>query len=428
MREFISLPLATAVALALTLASPTLSAGQYNYKVLHAFTGGSDGGGPASGFTLDTHGNPYGMTYEGGNDNDCPYQQGCGVIFGLSPNTQGKWKESVLLNLTKDTGGGWYYTNLLFDFAGNLFGSTHPVEIGSPAYIFELSPATGQLTPKGGQWNFDPIYDGGGCLVFDHAGNLYGCIGAGKYDDGAFGGLSPGSDGWTYTDLYNFCPPPNGCNGSEPQAPLTWDTHGNLYGTMLLGGNGPPKCRGSGGCGLAFQLASNGDGTWTYNILHTFAAFKTDGYYPYAGLTVDVSGNAYGLTSAGGKFGNGTFFELTPTENGEWKETILYQFPNCANGCGPSFTLVADQAGNLYSSGAGGQDCGGYSCGTVFKFSPQKDGAWKYSVIHKFTGADGAFPYGVVLDRQGNLFGATNAGGEHNMGVVFELSTIPSPQ
>jgi hypothetical protein len=58
----------------------------------------------------------------------------------------------------------------------------------------------------------------------------------------------------------------------------------------------------------------------------------------------------------------------------------------------------------------------------VFKLSPQKNGTWKYSVIHKFTGADGGFPYGVILDDKGNLYGTTQAFGKYNAGVAFEIT------
>jgi len=382
------------------------AASQYKYRILHAFTGGKDGGYPASGFTLDASGDPYGMTFGGGVGVPCDYQS-CGVIFRLSPGTDGRWREKVLLDFTDNTGGGGYHTDLLFDGSGNLFGSTYMLVPGGNAYIFELTPAAGQ-------WDFNPIYDGGGCLVFDQVGNLYGCIAPGM-----FGELSPGPNGWVYTDLYDYR---SGRDGSGTQQPLTWDSHGNLYGTNLFGGNFPPKCLGSGGCGTAFQLAPNGDGTWTYHVLWRFANSSTDGYYPYAGLTVDPSGTAYGATAYGGKYGNGTFFKLTPTKTGLWKETILYEFPNCNEGCVPSFTLVADKAGNLYGSGAGGLDCGGISCGTVFKFTPQKNGTWKFSTVHKFNGNDGAFPYGVIPDSKGNIFGTTMQGGKYNMGVAFEIT------
>jgi len=381
------------------------AAGQYKYRILHTFTGGKDGGVAASTSVLDASGNLYGTTLSGGRRAGewCPY--GCGVIFRLKPQGRDWWKETVLLDFDNDTGISSYYAPLLFDGRGSLFGSTVAVDY-KHAYIFEL-------TPGSGQWKFNPIYDAGYCLVFDQAGNLYGII-----PPGGIGELSPGPNGWTYTDLYDF--PPDSVSGID--SPLSWDARGSLYGTSVFGGNGPPKCLGSGGCGTAFQLAPNGDGTWTYHVLWRFAATRTDGYYPYAGLTVDASGTAYGATAYGGKYGNGTFFKLTPTKTGLWKETILYQFPNCNDGCVPSFTLVADKAGNLYSSGAGGLDCGGISCGTVFKFSPQKDGSWKYSVVHKFNGNDGAFPYGVVLDDKGNIFGTTMQGGKYNLGVAFEIT------
>ncbi len=402
MKRVTFLPTALAVALALAFVPAAWAATTYKYKILHTFTGDKDGGLVASNLLPDKRGNLYGATYWGGTGTGCG-DYGCGVAFRLAAQNGGRPSETVLFNFD-----GWYKTgmpdgDLALDGSSDLYGNT------SLGTIFELSPGNGH-------WNFNAIYfDGGGCLVFDQAGNLYGCIGQGTYGGGAVGELSPGSNGWAYTDLYDFCPPPKFCGGSgdEPKSPLSWDAHSNLYGTTLYGGNG---------YGVAFQLAHNGDGTWTYHVLHRFLAFKTDGAYPYAGLTLDASGTAYGLTQGGGKYGTGTFYKLTPTKSGLWKETILYQFPNCANGCVPSFTLVSDKAGNLYSSGAGGPDCGGISCGTVFKFVPQKNGTWKYSVVHKFTGTDGAFPYGVVLDGKGNIFGTTMNGGKYNMGVAFEIT------
>jgi uncharacterized repeat protein (TIGR03803 family) len=409
----------TAPVLALTtlaLASmPPPAFGQYSYQVLYPFKGSNDGNGP-TGTPLLNGGSLYGVTVAGGGSG-CG-GNGCGTVFELTPKANGLWAEHLLYEFTDEKDAPAFPEgNVVQDAAGNLYGFAK-----SDYCCFG---GTFGLTPEPGEWELDMIYTEGSSpgLLIDQAGDLYGYFGQGKYHGGAIAELSPGPDGWTYTDLYDICPPPNYCGeGQLPRAPLTWDTHGNLYGTMLMGGNGPPYCNGSGGCGVAFQLAHNPDGTWTYNVLHRFAATKTDGYSPYAGLTVDASGTAYGLTAYGGKYGNGTFFKLTPTLSGPWAETILYQFPDCANGCVPAFTLVSDKAGNLYGSAAGGLDCNGISCGVIFKLSPQKDGAWKYSVLHKFTGNDGAYPYGVVLDDKGNLFGTTNAGGKYNYGTVFELT------
>ncbi len=385
----------TALALARAPAAP--AAIQYKYKVLHTFTGGLDGGFVATTPVLDASGNLYGTTSSGGTSMDCE-NYGCGVVYRLTPGRNGSWKEAVLLNFDQGTGFSESYAPLLFDGRGNLFGST----VAGGAYTFELTPAKGQ-------WTFNPIYHAGYCLVFDRVGNLFGCY-IGSDGDGETGELSPGQNGWTYTHISDQTGSP---------AALSWDTQGNLYGTYLYGGNG---CGGA-GCGSAFQLSPNGDGTWTYRLLHEFGDIRTDGRYPYAGLTVDASGNAYGVTYAGGKYGEGTFFKLTPTKSGPWKETILYQFPNCDNGCGPAATLVLDKAGNFYGSEGGGiSGCGSYPCGVIFRLTPKKNGQWKYSVVHKFNGTDGSFPYGVVLDQKKNIFGAGMYGGKYGYGVAFEIT------
>jgi uncharacterized repeat protein (TIGR03803 family) len=164
-------------------------------------------------------------------------------------------------------------------------------------------------------------------------------------------------------------------------------------------------------------------GSWRYRVLHRFASFPHDGQSPAAGLVMDASGNLYGNTVWGGAHGNGTIFKFTPSTGGRWKQTVLYDFPNCANGCLPAGTLVFDQTGNLYGVASGGTpDCGGYTCGTVFKLTPQKSGKWSYSVLHKFNGKDGFGPVGVIVDSKGNLFGTTSVGGTYNSGVAFEIT------
>jgi len=391
-----------AAAVLFTLA-PSAWAGARKYKILHNFGSSSDGAAPYGPPTRDEQGNLYGTTVAGGGSG-CG-GNGCGTVFQLTPKGNGKWGEQILYAFT-DTGHGYAFPegNLVRADSGNLYGFAKSDYCCYTA-IFELSPGSGG-------WNFSPIWTQGASpgLLMDGVGNLYGAMG---YHAGPVAELSLGTDGWTYTDL---------CDSCSPSAPLSWDSHGNLYGTQLIGGNGPPKCPGSGGCGYAFQVAPNGDGTWTCHVLYRFANFPTDGYYPYAGLTIDASGTAYGVTSAGGKYDNGTFFKLTLQADGRWKETILYQFPNCNDGCGPLNTLVFDKTGALYGSAAGGSTACGYTCGVVFKFSPQKNGTWKYSVVRKFNSSDGAFPYGVVLDSKGNIFGTTQAGGTYGGGVAFEIT------
>jgi uncharacterized repeat protein (TIGR03803 family) len=285
--------------------------------------------------------------------------------------------------------------------------------------VFELSPGAGG-------WTYSIPYDNGAGpgLVLGEAGNLYGNIGPGDYfGAGAIGELSPGSNGWTYTQLYSFCSQSRCQDGYGPLAPPIWDTHGNLYGTTYYGGIGQPNCWDSRGCGVVFEMTPKSNGTWKYHILHRFASFPHDGQSPAAGLAMDASGNLYGDTELGGAHGKGTIFKMTAV-GGHWKKTVLYSFPHCANGCLPAGTLAFDKAGNLYGAGSGGNpDCGGYTCGVVFKLAPQKNGTWKYTVLHKFNSKDGAFPpYGVIVDGKGHLFGTTSSGGTYNWGVAFEIT------
>jgi uncharacterized repeat protein (TIGR03803 family) len=387
--------------------APRVHAGS-TYKVLHNFGSGQDGSLPYGPPLLDKKGNVYGVTFNGGTGKCSDY--GCGAVFELIRSRNG-WSEKLLHSFTSAEGSPW--GPLIYDQAGNVYGTS----VGGPisnSEVFELSP-----TSNG--WSFSALYtDGAGPgVVLDRVGNVYGAIGpANYYGIGAIGELSPGSQGWTYTDLGNFNP----TVGYAPPAPPVWDTKGNLYGTTHYGGIGRPKCTTSFGCGVIFRVASNHDGTWTYQVLHRFASYPADGQNPLGGLVMDASGNFYGTTEGGGPSGAGTVFKFAFV-NGHWRKTVLYGFPDCADGCIPGSTPVLDKAGNLYGAASGGnQGCGPDPCGTIFKLSPHKNGKWSYSVLHRFSGPDGNFPWGVVVDGKGNIFGTTESGGTYNAGTAFEIT------
>jgi uncharacterized repeat protein (TIGR03803 family) len=308
-------------------------------------------------------------------------------------------------------------------------------------------------------------------------GSLYGAAkDGGTYDYGTAFELSLGSNGWTESTLYSFCPGGGYCpDGQDPWAGLVMDRKGDLYGVTRFGGH-------QGTCGVAFELTSNSSG-WSESVIHTFAngnsndacqayfapvfdkteqhlfgtgeyggpddlgavfeisrttgggwkervlhsfqgQSKGDGALPYGGLVFDRAGNLYGTTTEGGPTGQGTVFKLTPAAHGRWKETILYDFPDCSIGCYPQGTLAIDKSGALYGIGGGGNDCDGVACGLIFKLAPQTGGKWKYGVLYKFTGPDGEWPQGgVILDKQQkHLYGATEYGGAYGYGVVFEIT------
>jgi uncharacterized repeat protein (TIGR03803 family) len=378
------------------------------YKVLHAFTGGSDGGGLYGGVILDERGNVYGTTSGGG-------AYGEGTVFRLRTSPNGRWAETVLHSFCSQshcTDGALPPTGLALDAAQNLYG-TAGGGVQNSGVIFELSPPD---QPTG--WSFQVLFDAssGSSLTLDQTGNLYGSIGPGKYGKGAATELSPGSDGWTETYLYSFCPKPllHCLDGDDPDSPLTWDASGNLYGTTLDAGRDS--------LGVVYQLEHTSSG-WKEHVLHNFPAFSTDGYHPGGGLTLDQKGNVYGATSQGGGKGSGMVFELIRGADGRWNETILYDFSDASkNGGGPMGGVIFDRFGNLYGTASGGGDpaC---RCGVVFELTPGASGKWTYSVLHRFTGADGFDPEaGMTLDSKGNLFGTTVAGGAGGYGVVFEIT------
>jgi len=150
----------------------------------------------------------------------------------------------------------------------------------------------------------------------------------------------------------------------------------------------------------------------------------SDGSDPFAGPTLDAAGNIYGTTVyLDGTDGAGTVFKLTQNSDGSWTETVLTDFS--AGGENPSAPVIFDTAGNLYGTTTFG---GEFGVGTVFELSPNLDGSWTETVLHNFTGADGAYPDNgpLVFDSAGNLYGTTFY--QAGVGNVFELSPNPGGQ
>ena len=165
-----------------------------------------------------------------------------------------------------------------------------------------------------------------GGLIFDKAGNFYGTTREGGKDDvGTVFRLTPNGNGrWTEEVLYPF--KNDGKDGQHPQASLVFDSGGNLYGTTQNGGDNADA-------GTVFRLTRNTGGSWTENVLHSFG-FADDGAYPFSALIFDSSGNLYGTTGYGGPTNVGTVFKLTQHGNGGWTETVLHSF-DIADGPSP---------------------------------------------------------------------------------------------
>jgi uncharacterized repeat protein (TIGR03803 family) len=383
-------------------------------KVLHNFGAASDGTEPNGPLVVDSNGNLYGVTFGG------PGEYAYGLVFKLTPQKNGSWSETILHAFAGGVDGAFPWGGLLLDRSGNLYGTLQGDVGGAAQGVFELTPSL-----RG--WTNNLLYteNAGPGLLFDSLGNLFGEIGSGESYSGAIGELSPGASGWTYTQLYSFCGQ-NGCPGGwNPFYPPTWDHQGNLWGTTWEGGIGRPTCADdAGGCGVIYAMTPNGDGTWTYHVLHRFASSPGDGQHPVAGLTIDAAGNFYGTTEDGGPYGYGTIFKFA-YRNGKWRANLLYDFADPHQGLYPEGTLALDEAGNLYGMAQGGPNsCGGLSCGVVYRLAPQSNGTWKYTVLVNLSETTGGvLPfYSLTLDGKGHMFGVTSSFGQYGQGTAFEIT------
>jgi uncharacterized repeat protein (TIGR03803 family) len=350
--------LATAMVFALTVV--LIQVAQSQLYVMYSFTGGQDGQGPV-GLTIDRGDTFYGTTYR---------------LFKFSSQDG-----LTQLNSQGYTGSLWFGPDRL------LYGT----DISQDGAVFKLSPPANALSTTLGNWTETVLYtfsgsDGqspNGPLVYDQAGNLYGTTAyGGAYGGGTVFELTPSLGSWTESVLYSQLR-----RVLESSRGVIFDKNGDLYGTTFGGG--------AYGDGTVFQLTPSENG-WTKTILHSFHS-ASDGAGPWSNLVFDRAGNLYGTAYEGGRNGAGTIFELTPS-GGDWAFTVIHDFDY---GFYPS-SLTIDAAGNLY----------GTAVAVLYKLAPS-GGSWTFTLLHSFTGdGDGGQPTGSLqFDSQGNLWGTTGDGG-----------------
>jgi uncharacterized repeat protein (TIGR03803 family) len=413
-------------------------------STIYSFAGSPDGAYPIGNLAMDTGGNLYSATQEGG-----VWANGSVVQLKSSGST---WTESVLYSFTGGADGGYPDGALTLDGKGNVYGTTLVGGNGC-GVVFEL-------TSSGGTWSENPIYtftcgpDGtapNGGLVFDASGNLYGTTGNGGPVNAACGGygtdipagcgvvfqLAPPASGTTWTEnvLYSFT---GGADGAQPGAGVIFDTKGNLYGTTSWGGPSSsltacpsPAIGAPAGCGVIFKLIPPASGSaWTETSLYTFTG-ASDGLYPDAGLAFDTKGNLYGSTEYSNEktgdpttYGPSLIFQLAKPAKGQtaWTYTVLDSMV-AKNGANPYGTLMLNKNGTIYGTAWGG---GKKRAGVIFQLRPPKKGAtkWVETVLYNFLGkADGTNPKSGVLLNGTTMFGTTTgAGGPASSGTVFELT------
>jgi hypothetical protein len=305
-----------------------LAAGGWKYTKLYTFTGGADGANPEAELVLDSSGNLYGTTLLGGSFTGFCASSGCGVVFKLSKGSGGTWTESVLYSFTGGSDGALPEDALIFDSAGNLYGTAN----------------------QGGNTTTCSLGTGGCGVVFK---------------------LAPNSSGpWTESVLYSF----SGADGVYPEGGVMFGASGNLYGGTYYGGY-LTECNNV-GCGVIYELTPTGSGPWTETVLNIFQDNPrnpnnggTGGSNSTAGLAFDSAGNIYGTAFTGGSpnYNDGVVFKLSPSSGG-WTESVMQTFNN-TNGSNPFQGVILDSAGNIYGNTpfGGNNSCG---CGVVFEIVP----------------------------------------------------------
>jgi len=204
--------------------------------------------------------------------------------------------------------------------------------------------------------------------------------------------------------LYSFT---GQADGEQPNAGVTFDDTGNIYGVVTYAGTSQ-NC-GPSGCGNIYKLAPDG----SFSVLYNFN--WDDGANPASDLVRDrKTGDFYGSTNAGGTNGAGTIFKFTPDST----LTTLYSFTGGVDGYIPEGRLLRDKHGNIYGTTyAGGAD----SMGVVYKLSAKGQ-----TVLHSFAGgaSDGGFPTnaGLAMDESGNLYGMTQFGGTSDWGTLYKVA------
>lgn len=333
-----------------------------------------DGNYPTSPLIVDSDGNLYGTTRNGGIVEDA------GVVFKLTPNAKRtKWKHETL----------YKFCSKMTTFAESR-GVVHYCQDGKGLY--------GGLTYAGAASG----------APYDGVSPLYGATAFGgrkKSNDGVLFQLRRNGKKWKPISLYDFCSKARCKDGGGPSATLLADATGNLFGTLYVGGGNAT------GEGALFQWDQNAE-----SLLYSFCPDGTcsDGSAPQTSLIFDASHNLFGAANEGGAHNAGALFYYDGAEH------KLYDFcsqTNCADGDTPEAGLVLGTSGNLFGTTSKG---GAHGKGVVFKYNDGEIVLYDFCSLSNC--ADGDEPAsGLIIDSAGNLYGTTVRGGGAGSGTVFEL-------
>ena len=335
-----------------------------------------------------------------------------GTVFELKKGAGG-WKETTVHTFA-GTDGAYPVGGLIADANGVLYGTTSSSGAYNGGTFYSLT-RSGKKWTEQTLWNFgnSQTQDSAApacTLLMDASGAIYGTTQAGgAHNLGTVFKLTSSGGVWTSTVLYSFA---GGRDGQTPQAGLTMDRSGVLYGTTYYGG--------AQNQGTVFALAPSGN-TWSEGVLYSFGK-GTDGRNPgYGTLAIDSNGDLYGTTLYGGVNDWGIVYELIPASGAKWKEKLVHTFGDASDGRVPNGGVIMGKSGVLYGDTIdGGVNFGG----TVYQLV-RSGNVWTESVATNFANfsGDGFFPQGgVTLDsKSGILYGTTDQGGSQGWGAVYQI-------
>ncbi|HLV80721.1 MAG TPA: choice-of-anchor tandem repeat GloVer-containing protein, partial [Chthonomonadaceae bacterium] len=342
------------------------------FTVLHSFNGGSDGANPDSGLILGSDGLLHGATYYGPLNG-----RSLGTLFALTP-TGSSFSTLFAFDAGFSDGTQAGYGSLALGRDGCYYGTTETGGDYNSGTLYKIAPS-GQLTilHHFGSSLRDGTTPVNG-IAFGARGVLYGTtLTGGLYNGGTVYAytLSTGA----LTNLYSF----GGPSGMDLVG-------GALYGAALDGGQN--------NLGVIYKIDLTARATeWAFQVLYSFSG--PDGADPESTLLLGPEKCLYGATNAGGAYGYGTVFKLTP---GTGALTVLHSFDS-TDGAYPIAGIIAGRDGLLYGVTQFGGPSG---LGTVFAVS--SDGSGFHS-LYAFSGPDGAYPTGVLLQASdGRLYGTTS--------------------
>jgi uncharacterized repeat protein (TIGR03803 family) len=343
---------------------------------------------------------------------------------------------------------------------GDLYGTTQLGGDYGNGTVFKISPS-GTLTTL---WNFCREKNSNGfCSDGDQpmagltlviGGDLYGTtFGGGEHNAGTVFKITPAGE---LTTIYSFCSLSGCADGLNPNAgtALIQGTDGNLYGStsnnffrltpagklttlyaypefvvqyptgVVQASDGNFYLTVSGGVaqnGFILKITPAGKATTLYSFCSITNCL--DGANPGGPLVQGANGSLYGTTANGGKYGDGTFFELTLAG----KLTTLHSFDygTAGNlGAYENSGVILGADGNFYGVAYEGGEICEFGCGTLFRMTS----AGVLTTVYEFTGGnDSQGPWGLMQDTDGTFYGTTPAGGSKNLGTVYSVSDGLAP-